>query len=220
MIESLVRFSQACGRLNSTVVRAACLALTVATISYTPLSLAFPSTQCAADRAGIDVSCTSADVSATLIITQEPINCVIGSTINIDISMTITAANPTRYDIGAFVASDGKDVLLQSANGGSGNCAVYAAPNNLAPFSDADADPCGDAGGGSSGTWTLPPSTPVKCVPDGTGHVAIFGLVSAVQPGQNAVCTGPDDIQGPGSAPKCSHFTHSLTTVVQGKITI
>ncbi|MFZ3072109.1 MAG: hypothetical protein WA162_02555, partial [Thermodesulfobacteriota bacterium] len=83
-------------------------------------------TQCAGERFGSDLVCTAADVSITGIAVAPggPTACVGGSTINIDLDVTVNFAVPNRWDVGIFLVNDGKDPELLPINGGSNSCTV------------------------------------------------------------------------------------------------
>lgn len=121
------------------------LALSVSLMAI-PGAWAFPNNQCAADRYGSDLNCNANDVSISSIAVApgSPSSCVGGQSINLDLDVTINGATPTRWDIGIFLSSDGKDGLLTSANGGSASCSVGILPFSPLPFSDDDGDGCGD----------------------------------------------------------------------------
>jgi hypothetical protein len=111
-----------------------------------PSARAFPNTQCAADRFGSDLNCNANDVSVSSIAVApgSPASCVGGQTLNLDLDVTVNTGTPTRWDIGVFLSSDGKDGLSTSANGGASSCSVATLPFAPLPFSDEDGDGCGD----------------------------------------------------------------------------
>jgi len=107
---------------------------------------AFPTNMCAADRFGSDLGCTANDVaiSSISVAPGTQASCVGGSTITVDLDVTINVATPDRWDVGIFLSSDGKDGQLLIANGGATSCKVSILPFTPAPFSNLDGDGCGD----------------------------------------------------------------------------
>ncbi|MBI2286759.1 MAG: isopeptide-forming domain-containing fimbrial protein [Nitrosomonadales bacterium] len=131
-------------------------------------SAPFAATDCAATRFGKDLGCTANDVNLTGI-TVAPgsvSSCVSGTPVTLDIDMTVNFAAPDRWDVGIFIANDGKLPTLLPANGGASSCSVDILP--ITPptygytFPDLDgapmgtSDTCGDGnsainGGSGSG---------------------------------------------------------------------
>jgi hypothetical protein len=111
-----------------------------------PSARAFPNNQCAADRFGSDLNCNANDVSVSSIAVApgSPSSCVGGQSINLDLDVTVNTGTPTRWDIGVFLSSDGKDGQLTTANGGAASCSVAILPFLPLPFSNEDGDGCGD----------------------------------------------------------------------------
>jgi hypothetical protein len=107
---------------------------------------AFPTNMCAANRFGSDLGCTANDVavSSITVAAGSQASCVGGSSITVDLDVTINVAIPDRWDVGVFLSSDGKDGQLLVANGGSASCAVSTLPFSPAPFRNLDGDGCGD----------------------------------------------------------------------------
>lgn len=107
---------------------------------------AFPTNMCAANRFGADLGCTANDVavSSISVVSGTQASCVGGSTITVDLDVTINVAIPDRWDIGVFLSNDGKDGQLLIANGGATSCSVSTLPFSPAPFRNLDGDGCGD----------------------------------------------------------------------------
>lgn len=122
---------------------AMCSPVFAATTSAPPYS--FPTTQCAGDRYaslnnGQDLGngCTAKDVNITgLAVVGDTTSCVGGSTIPLDFAVSLNFATDDRYDVGVFLANDGKDPKLSSANGGAKSCSVAVLPTS-SPFLDLD----------------------------------------------------------------------------------
>ena len=127
-------------------------------------SAAFPPNQCAADRFGADLGCTANDVQITdMAVTSGPASCTGGSSVTLDLALTVHFGSPNRWDIGIFVSNDGANPSLLVANGGAASCSVAALPNT-SPFLNLDSnggrDTCGDGngtigGGTGSGVLTM-----------------------------------------------------------------
>jgi len=138
----------------------------------------FPATACAATRFNGDLGCTANDVNITGI-TLAPnsiASCVSGTPVSLDLDITVNFASPNRWDVGIFIANDGKLPTLLPANGGAGSCSVDILPTT-APFLDLDGvpqgtlDTCGD-GNSSIDDSALPGGT----VPLGDGVKRMSGV--------------------------------------------
>lgn len=139
----------------------------------------FPPTACAATRYNDDLTCSSADVGLTNIAIAPTVlqtSCVSGTPVTLDLDLTLNFASPDRYDVGIFIANDGKLPTVLPANGGSGSCSVDVLPT-APPFLDLDGvpqgtlDTCGD-GNGSIDDSLLPGGT----VPLGDGIKRMTGV--------------------------------------------
>lgn len=138
----------------------------------------FPATACAATRYGADLGCTSADVGLTniAIAPGSITSCVSGTPVVLNLDLTLNFSSPDRYDVGIFIANDGKLPTLLPANGGSGSCSVDVLPTTP-PFLDLDGvpqgtlDTCGD-GNSSIDDSLLPGGT----IPLGDGVKRMTGV--------------------------------------------
>lgn len=131
---------------------AACL------LSHAVTAHAYGPTDCAGPRFGSDLGCTANDVSITNIaVVGGPASCTGGSSITVDLDVSVNFAVPNRWDIGIFISNDGKNPQLTPASGGAASCSVAILP--LAnPFLNLDGDGCGDGNGtigGGTGTGVL-----------------------------------------------------------------
>lgn len=132
-------------------------------------SAPFPATACAATRFNGDLGCTANDVNITGIsyvagsIPGGGSSCVSGTPVTLDLDLTVNFAVPDRWDVGIFIANDGKLPTVLPANGGASSCSVDILPTTP-PFLDLDGvpqgtlDTCGD-GNGSIDDSTLPGGT-------------------------------------------------------------
>jgi uncharacterized repeat protein (TIGR01451 family) len=140
----------------------------------------YGATDCAGSRFGSDLVCTANDVSITgiAVVPGGPTACIGGESITIDIDVTVNFATPSRWDVGIFLATDGKSPEILPANGGSSRCtvAVLDTPtvNPTTSFLDLDPGPwdgvqdtCGDGnstiGSGTGSGVQRVTSIPVAC---------------------------------------------------------
>ncbi|WP_066707877.1 DUF6701 domain-containing protein [Curvibacter delicatus] len=118
----------------------------------------YPATACAATRFGEDLTCSAADigVSSIALAPGSISSCVSGSNVTVDLDVTINFSSPDRYDVGIFIANDGKLPTLLSASGGASSCSVAVLPTT-SPFLDLDGvpqgttDTCGDGNSSING---------------------------------------------------------------------
>lgn len=185
---------------------------------------AFPVNQCAADRAGWDLGCTAMDVQITgMAVVGDTRSCVGGTTTNLDLQMTMNFGQPDRYDIGVFIANDGKDPGVMSTGGGAATCSVSVLPT-ASPFLNLDGptDTCGDGngsiGGGTGSGIHYMTSVPVKCQSEAGagGNLYIPFVVSWDQQASptGGMCNSNAD-PVPGTKSKCNS-----PTVVQGSVAV
>lgn len=190
--------------------------------------------QCAADRKTSNLGCTAADVSITGIAVAPggPSSCVGGTTLPIDLDITVNFAVPDRWDIGIFITQDSKDPLLLSAGGGSAMCsvAVLPTPTQLptTPFLDLDpgpwggiSDTCGDGnstiGGGTGSGILRMTGVPVSCkaMSSSNGKLYVPFVVSWDNQSSpsGATCTSNLD-PVPNTTSKCNSPNTALATEV------
>lgn len=138
----------------------------------------FPANACAATRYGDNLICSAADVKLTNIaITPGGISsCVSGTSVTLDLDLTVNFSSPDRWDVGFFISNDGKLPTLLPSSGGASSCSVDILPAT-APFLDLDGvpqgtlDTCGD-GNSSIDDSALPGGT----VPLGDGVKRMSGV--------------------------------------------
>jgi hypothetical protein len=152
----------------------------------------YPTDACAATRYGSDLNCSANDVNLTNI-TLAPgsiSSCVSGHPVSLDLDLTVNFASPDRWDVGIFIANDGKLPTKLPTNGGAENCSVDVLPTT-APFLDLDGVPqgvtediCGDGnssinGGTGSGVKSMTGVTlPCYASPDSGGKLFVPFVVS------------------------------------------
>jgi hypothetical protein len=151
----------------------------------------YPLKACAATRYGNDLNCSANDVNLTNIrLAPGSISsCVSGVSVSLDLDLTVNFASPDRWDVGIFIANDGKLPTKLPTNGGAENCSVDVLPTT-APFLDLDGVPqgtndiCGDGnssinGGTGSGDKRMTGVTlPCYASPDSGGKVFVPFVVS------------------------------------------
>jgi len=160
-------------------------------------SAPFAPTACAATRFNGDLGCTANDVNITNITlapTVSQTSCVSGTPVTLDLDMTVNFASPNRWDVGIFIANDGKLPSLLPANGGSSSCSVAVLPitpeTGSYTFPDLDGvpqgtlDTCGDGnnsinGGTGSGVKRMTGVTiPCYATSDSGGKLFVPFVVS------------------------------------------
>lgn len=206
--------------LSVSIMTAACL------FSYTMTAHAFPLTQCAGPRFGADLNCTAGDVSITgMRVVGDTASCIGGTNITLDLELSINFATPDRWDIGVFIANDGKSPQLLPAGGGAASCSVSVLPPS-SPFLNLDpnggTDTCGDGnkdiGGGTGNGIHYMPSVTVNCQALGGsgGNLYIPFVVSWDNQSSpsGATCTSNAD-PVPNTKSKCNS-----PTIAQGTVTV
>ncbi len=161
------------------------------TFTTAACSTPFPPTACAATRYNNDLNCTSADLKLTdiALAAGSISSCVSGNPVSLNLDLTINFSSPDRWDVGIFIANDGKLPTLLPANGGASSCSVAVLPTTP-PFLDLDgvpqgtADTCGDGnssinGGTGTGVYTMTGVTlPCYASPDSGGNLFVPFVVT------------------------------------------
>lgn len=151
-------------------------------------SYAFPTDMCLGDRmAGGSLNCTAKDVQITNVRvapgSNAPATCEGGSSVTLDLEVTVNFGSSTRYDVGIFLSQDGASPADPStrtdpAGTGSASCKVATLPSPLAPataptstlpFPNMDAGP-----------WTVNGQRVYDTCGDGSGTALYGGTGSAV----------------------------------------
>lgn len=183
-------------------------------------AFAFGANECAASRFGGDLNCTAGDVSITgiSVVSGSTSSCIGGTSVTLDLDLTVNSATPSRYDIGIFIANDGNDALLHPSNGGAASCSVSVLPPTDPPFQDLDPGPhagvtdtCGDVSGsmnGGTGTGILRMTNVTvncKALSGSSGKLFIPFVVSWDQQASptGAICRSNAD-PVPGTKSKCN----------------
>ena len=187
--------------------------------TFNILAGTFGLTQCIADRAGSDFpppgGCSAGDVG----ITKMEINpttlltyCIGGETLILDLKATLEFG-PTKYDIGIFIANDGKTLRYRSATGGSQSCTVKSLPTS-SPFTNSDGDACGDSAPSSPPTYPhIIYGVPIVCQASCASNGQLFiPFSTSWDIGSSRPCSsGADVIPIPNS--KCNIPNTSIGTV-------
>ena len=212
--------------------------------------MAGQSTDCPTALLGADGNiCNSSDVqiaTALVGVDQSVRYCMPGETAQVNIAGTITMRKNNRWDIGIFVASDGKNIKTFAADGGAAACEVVPLPaidfqrdgaavgeaSVIGSFDTNGAqDQCGDIKGLSNGdvvsdialtvdggTFNGPVS--LTCVAGPTGKLALQSLVSWNQ-SDPGVCDPVDSASYDlTQTSKCSADTSEVDIDIVGRLTI
>lgn len=202
------------------VVLAAALSLPAADVH------AFPATQCAAGRFGSNLNCTAGDVSITgMTVVGDNTSCTGGSNIVLDLAISVNFATPDRWDVGIFIANDGKTPQLLPASGGAASCSVGILPT-ISPFLNLDSnggtDTCGDGNngiGGGTGTGILHMTNvtvPCQALGGSGGNLYIPFVVSwdnQASPSGTTCTSNADPV--PNTKSKCN-----APTIAQGTVNV
>lgn len=145
----------------------------------------FPENACPATRYGSDLGCNANDVNLsgiTLATTNNTRSCVSGTSVILDLDITVNFSQPSRWDVGIFIAKDGKLPSLLPTNGGAASCSVDVL-SNATPFMDLDGgatgDTCGDGQNSISGIHRMTSVTlPCYASPDSAGQLYVPYVVS------------------------------------------
>jgi len=182
----------------------------------------FPADMCAADRLGSDLGCTANDIAiASVSVNNAVTSCVAGQSVTLDLSLTLLLNATNRYDIGVFVARDGRSPIVRSSAGGSASCAVTGTPKSPAPFEDLDGNACGDSTSTGIASIALGSLT-LTCTPDATGRLVLPAAVTWNTNGNATSCQAPPaNWVEPGTKSKCSAgIAARIPVTVSGSITI
>ncbi|MCI4568814.1 hypothetical protein, partial [Lysobacter sp. CFH 32150] len=181
---------------------------------------ALQDTTCARDRAG-GLNCTANDftVGATLANGPgSPPSCVAGSTVTVEVDLSLTSNSPNRYDVGFFVGQSGN-----SPTSAGGQCSVATFPESPFPWVDLDlqaGDTCGDFLGPSQSATPRIQSVKLICQGDATTGELLVPYTLVYSQNGAAVCAGPANVV-PGTSAKCQSGTARVSTfVVNGYVDV
>lgn len=191
----------------------------------------YPQTMCPADRLATDLNCTANDIEvASVQVLNGVTTCVAGDPVTLHLQANIHANAQRRYNVGIFMAQDGKTGLLTSANGGSAMCSTFGLPiqpSPPSPFANLDGNVCGDFDNS-----VLPPQPPpypldlgtvtVTCTPDTSGFLNIPTIVTWMTNANTAGCAAPPAAYFvPESKSKCeAGVSQRIEVQVFGKIVV
>jgi hypothetical protein len=180
---------------------------------------AYPVDQCAADRFGSNLNCTAKDVQITgMKVVGDITTCVGGAQIALDLEMTMNFGSPDRYDIGVFIANDGKDPQFRSSSGGAATCSTSVLPT-ASPFLNLNSNTCGDGNGSIGGNtgrgihYMANVSVPCQAYPGSGGKLYIPFVVVWDHQASSVCSTNADPV--PGTSSKCNS-----PTILQGSIDV
>ena len=126
----------------------------------------YPTSMCAGTRTGT-LGCSANDVAiAQVAVTNGVTQCVAGTTVNLGLSVQLRSNANSRFDIGVFVALDGKPPGISVGEGGSALCAVFGIPTSPPPLADLNGNACGDIVSSNSVATVDLGTVSVLCLPD------------------------------------------------------
>jgi hypothetical protein len=182
----------------------------------------FPANMCAADRSGSDLGCTANDINiATVTVNNGVTSCAAGTSVTLDLSLLLRSNANQRFDVGIFVALDGKSPIIRSSAGGSTNCSVVGLPISPPPLGNLDGNACGDVA--SSGPVSVNVGTvTVPCTPDATGHLVLPAVVTWDNSSNATSCQAPPAqwVKASTKSNCSAGITARIPVTVTGKITV
>ena len=213
------------GRSTLRALRLACASVAVAlsALAVVPAGAQpFPPSMCAADRTGTDLGCTANDIAiASVTVNNGITSCVAGTSVTLDLSLTMVLNATKRFDVGVFIARDAKSPIIQAASGGSASCSVFGLPTTPPPYADADGNACGDVG--SAGLSALHVGTvTLTCTPDATGRLVLPAVATWQTNSDATSCQAPAaNWVTAGTKSKCSEgIAARIPVTVSGSITV
>ena len=151
---------------------------------------------CIEDRALRKLQCTANDVRISRAEASQPAECVEGEDVTFNLLATFLSSANQRYDVGAFIATDGGAAR-------SGECRIWSFKHedDGGPLRNFDNDVCGDIaketiGGIDMGTLT------VECQDTDDDGFADIGSCLSWDNKAGSVCTGPEGVI-PSTPSKC-----------------
>jgi len=188
---------------------------------YAPMAFGFGVNQCAASRAGSSLNCTANDVSiASVTVTNGVVECTAGQMVTLNLSLNVQSNASTRYDIGVFLASDGKDPSVLPGSGGSTSCNVSALPTTP-PFLNSNSNGCGDISSSVGLAAFTMNSINVVCQPDALGKLRIDSVVTWQQNSSGTpTCSGANDVTAGGPSKCSTGIAAEINVNVKGGLTV
>ncbi len=228
-----------------------CIVIALAsTLFGTGIAVAGQSTDCPTVLLGRGGNiCNASDVTiatALVGVDQAQRYCMPGETALVNIAGTLTMRKNDRWDIGVFVATDGKDIRTTAANGGAAACEVVPLPANPrqrdgaavgeAPVkgsfdTNGGQDQCGDIAGLNNGDMvsnipltvnggTFNGPVELTCIAGPSGKLALQSLVSWNQ-SDPGVCDPTNSASySLDNTAKCSANTTEVDIDIVGRLTI
>jgi hypothetical protein len=151
------------------------------------------------------LGCTANDVSVALVNNAGMVTCVAGAspTATLDLSAQWQSTATERYNLGVWIATDGKDPAVAAGSGGSSHCDIFGTPITPAPWGVTGTNVCGNlasATAGPSTTYSLPHTVDVPCIPNAAGQLVLLNV--ATWSNSSGTCSTATDIQA-GTSSKC-----------------
>ncbi len=209
-------FIPACCRALSPALAILCLLAGFPGLAAGP----YPVNMCPADRTA-NLGCHANDVSiAQVQVVNGVTSCVAGQPVTLQLQAVLSSNASRRFDIGVFVARDGREIMLPSSAGGAADCAVYGVPFTPPPLANLNGNACGDITSGGVATVDLGFVT-VLCEPDQSGNLNLPAMVTW-QNNQNATCNAPPAawVESPNPANCNASVGINVPVQVVGRITI
>ena len=216
-----VLFGNHARRVSRTLGSLLLLALVSGMASPPAAGQPFPAA-CAQPIAAAATSAAANDINiATVTVNNGVTSCAAGTSVTLDLSLLLRSNANQRFDIGVFVALDGKSPIIRSTAGGSASCSVVGLPMSPPPLANLDGNACGDIA--SSGPVSINVGTvTVPCTPDATGHLVLPAVVTWDNNSSPTSCQAPPAqwVQASTKSNCSAGITAQIPVTVTGRITV
>jgi uncharacterized repeat protein (TIGR01451 family) len=199
---------------SAAIAAAFLLACSTTAQAQTATSTASNGLLCARDRAGSNLNCTAGEFTTIVNLTMppgSPTTCVAGSTLTLNLIVSLSGTNANRYDGAMFVGQAGND----PRNAG-GQCSVSRFPiiSTGTGFTSFDGDTCGDYIAAGVETWQIN-NVQVRCEGDPTSGLLSVPYLLSYQQNNPGVCNADSSVLlAPGSPSKCNAGAATVPTLV------
>ncbi len=181
----------------------------------------YPTNMCVGTRNG-NLGCTANDIAiAQIEVTNGVSTCVAGTMVDVGLRLLLRSNANSRYDIGVFIAQDGRPPELPVSEGGSAACAVFGIPTSPPPLANLNGNACGDVVKNSDLAAVDLGVVSVLCVPDQNGRLRLPTTVTWEQ-NASGTCQEPPAAWVEAGAPSKCNASENLDVPVQvvGTVTI
>lgn len=181
----------------------------------------YPLNQCAGTRTP-GLGCAANDVTiAQVQVTNGVTQCVAGTNVTLGLRVLLQSNASQRYDIGVFVARDGRPPHLPITEGGSADCAVFGIPTGPAPLANLNGNACGDLTSSSQPASVDLGLVTVPCLPDANGRLKLPATVTWEQNANGTCLAPPAAWLEAGSPAKCNASAGlDVPVTVVGSVTV